>query len=237
MHEPYYISKNHYGFSQITFRTLKSFTDLRIHLKCDVHVKKYNPFDFSPLTFGEDLKILSDIEFQIENGIFLRSTKLTEINDAYIEKDNWNRHKEEGVFEYLTRLNQKIHETFEYTPDVTNVHNTADETFSLKKGVCQDYAHVFIGLSRLNRIPCRYVAGYLNQGRNFTGDLQMHAWVEACVPGCGWIGFDPTNNVLKDYHYIKVCHGTDYSECSPIKGIIKGLGKQKTNYTVKVNQQ
>lgn len=235
--EPYYVSKNHYGFNQITFRTLIPFTELSLHLRCNVHVKKHNPFEFSPLTYRDDMRILSDIEFQIENGIFLQPTPLTMISPEDIESGDWLMFDKEGVFEYLKRLNKKIHETFNYTPNVTDVHNTAAETFTLKKGVCQDYAHIFIGLSRLNHIPCRYVAGYLSQGKNFTGDLQMHAWVEAFVPGCGWIGFDPTNNLLEDYHYIKVCHGTDYNECGPIKGIIKGLGNQKTNYSVKVNQQ
>lgn len=99
------------------------------------------------------------------------------------------------------------------------------------------FVRIFIAIAHNNRIPCRYVSGYLDQGKSFKGSLQMHAWIEAMIPGIGWTGFDPTNNILQDYHYIKVCHGVDFSECSPIRGILKSHGEQSTSYEVKVVQQ
>jgi transglutaminase-like putative cysteine protease len=65
----------------------------------------------------------------------------------------------------------------------------------------------------------------------------MHAWVEAFIPFYGWYGFDPTNNLLADIHYIKAAHGADYSDCSPIKGVLKNTGGQKTSYGVKIMPQ
>lgn len=234
--EPFYITKNHYGFKQIIFRTIKPFTKLSIELKCDVHVKKLNPFDFHALPLEEELKILNDLHFKIENNFFLQHSKLTHIPDSVIEK-KWYKEAHESVFEYLCRLNEMINSDFEYVTDVTDVEHPASEIFPLKKGVCQDFTHIFTSIARQNKIPCRYVAGYLSQGKEFKGNLLMHAWAEALIPGNGWIGFDPTNNILQDHHYIKVCHGTDYSECGPIRGVIKGVGDQKTNYEVKVTQQ
>jgi hypothetical protein len=234
--EPFFITGNHYGFKQIAFRSLKPFTKLRIHLACEVHVREFNPFDFIQLAAHEENKVLSTLEFQIENGVFLQPSDFTFIPHDLID-EHWYKHDHETVFDFLCRLNAWIHSAFEYIPNITSVHDSARETYTTKKGVCQDFAHVFIAIAKLNKIPCRYVSGYLNQGKEFKGSLQMHAWAEAMVPNCGWIGFDPTNNVLQDLHYIKVCHGTDYSECGPIRGIIKGIGEQTTKYAVKVIQQ
>src|SRR5690606_35595902 len=100
-----------------------------------------------------------------------------------------------------------------------------------------DYTHIFIGMCRYNGIPACYVSGYLNQGMDFVGSTLMHAWVEAFIPGVGWVGFDPTNNLLVNEHYIKVSHGADYADCSPIKGVLKTNGENKTSYQVKVFSQ
>jgi len=65
----------------------------------------------------------------------------------------------------------------------------------------------------------------------------MHAWTEAFIPGVGWMGFDPTNNLRVDENYIKVSHGADYTDCAPIKGVLKTKGENKTSYKVVVTQQ
>ena len=64
----------------------------------------------------------------------------------------------------------------------------------------------------------------------------MHAWIEAFVPGIRWQGYDPTNKLMRDSNYVKVCHGVDYQDCAPIKGLLKTSGKNYTNYQVTVEQ-
>ena len=234
--EPVYLSQNHYGFDQLTFRSMKAFNSLRIHLECNVRVKKFNPFNFTKIAPEEEYKILSDPQFIIENHIFLQPTTYTSISKTPT-KDSWKKSESEGVFDFLQRLNGEINKTFEYAPNTTGIYHSAQDAIKIKKGVCQDFAHVFITFARLNNIPCRYVSGYLSQGNGFIGASQMHAWVEAFLPGHGWVGFDPTNNILQDYHYIKVCHGVDYSECGPIRGVLLTTGTHTTKYEVKVTQQ
>jgi len=234
--EPIYISKNHHGFEQIIFRSLKQFDNLEMKLICDVHVGKTNPFDFHAITRQEELKILQSADFYIEHGHYLTQSQYTSLADVPVP-DEWNNHEDANTFEYLLRLNGAIHTAFSYESDITDVHNTAGDTIRSGRGVCQDFSHVFIAIARNNGIPCRYISGYLDQGMDYKGALQMHAWVEALIPGVGWTGFDPTNNILQDYHYIKVCHGVDYGECSPIRGILKSQGNQSTEYAVKVVQQ
>ena len=104
-------------------------------------------------------------------------------------------------------------------------------------GVCQDFAHLFLAVMRANSIPARYVSGYLNQGQSFAGDAALHAWVEAFLPGTGWIGFDPSNNLLANAHYLKIGHGLDYSDCMPIKGVFVARANGNTEYSVKVVEQ
>jgi transglutaminase-like putative cysteine protease len=92
-------------------------------------------------------------------------------------------------------------------------------------------------MARQNGIPTRYVSGYLNQEHGLLGDSQMHAWAEAYIPFVGWKGFDPTNNILANTNHIKVCHGKDYNDCSPLRGVIYSNGQNVTSHTVLVQSQ
>ena len=81
------------------------------------------------------------------------------------------------------------------------------------------------------------MSGYLDQGAGFVGTGQLHAWVEALIPELGWIGFDSTNDLLADHHYIKIAHGTDFTDCSPIIGVLESAGMQKSIHSVTVTNQ
>jgi transglutaminase-like putative cysteine protease len=144
------------------------------------------------------------------------------------------RQEGQSVFDFLQQLNTYIYYMLQFDPVPTHVHTTVNEVLELGRGVCQDYTHLFLTMARLNKIPCRYVSGYLNQGGDLIGSAVMHAWVEALLPNQGWFGFDPTNNLLTDVNYIKAAHGADYSDCSPIRGVLRTAGDHQTDYGVKV---
>ena len=108
-------------------------------------------------------------------------------------------------------MSEMIHQQFEYQPGVTDVTTSVAEVVSGGRGVCQDFAHVLIGLCRALRIPARYVSGYIvtaDAGGPSRGGGASHAWAEAYTPTHGWRGFDPTNNLLANDHYIKVADGS-----------------------------
>jgi transglutaminase-like putative cysteine protease len=94
-----------------------------------------------------------------------------------------------------------------------------------------------LAILRKNNIPSRYVSGYLNQGSQKLGDGAVHAWIQALIPGIGWLGFDPTNNLLEDHHYIKIAHGVDIRDCTTLKGVVKGSVTNQTDYHVFVAEQ
>ncbi len=112
-------------------------------------------------------------------------------------------------------LSESLFSEMTYTKGVTNVNTTAEDALALRAGVCQDYAHIFLALCRLDGIRCRYVSGLAYDSG------ETHAWTEI-GSGSKWYGIDPANNRLIGDNYIKLCHGRDYSDCPIERGIYLG---------------
>jgi transglutaminase-like putative cysteine protease len=131
-----------------------------------------------------------------------------------------------------------IHREFRYQPSVTHAHTHMRDVLQNRAGVCQDFAHVMLGLCRALKIPARYVSGYLYNGPadQLKGAQASHAWVEVYVLGHGWCGLDPTNNGLTDGHYVKVATGRDYADVSPLKGTYRGTAKREMTVDVLVSR-
>lgn len=134
-------------------------------------------------------------------------------------------------------LCKKLFEYFEYVPRSTRVDSPIDEAIVNGKGVCQDFAHTMIALLRLVGIPARYVSGYLYRG---TGDHDRstpdatHAWVEALMPYLGWVGFDPTNNLVAQRRHIRTAVGRDYADVPPTHGVFRGSTASELYVAVQV---
>lgn len=131
-----------------------------------------------------------------------------------------------------------IHSEFNYAPGTTDVDTHLEQAFAQRRGVCQDYAHVMIGMCRSIGIPARYVSGYLYNGLrdHLIGDQASHAWVEIYLPHAGWIGYDPTNNTVVDDRFVKIAIGRDYQDVSPIQGSYLGHAHCRLEVMVKVEQ-
>jgi transglutaminase-like putative cysteine protease len=139
---------------------------------------------------------------------------------------------------FLRELNTALHDWFEYVPKATRVDSPIDHAIEARKGVCQDFAHVMIALVRSVRIPCRYVSGYLYpraQRPDRSSEGASHAWVEALLPELGWVGFDPTNNLLAGDRHIRTAIGRDYADVPPAKGIFKGKTSSELTVSVRVS--
>jgi transglutaminase-like putative cysteine protease len=122
-------------------------------------------------------------------------------------------------------INQRLFDYFEYVPRSTRVDSPIDDAIVSGKGVCQDFAHTMIALLRHVRIPARYVSGYLYRSRE-DHDRSMpdatHAWVDVLLPHLGWVGFDPTNNLVAHHRHIRAAVGRDYADVPPTHGIFRG---------------
>lgn len=132
----------------------------------------------------------------------------------------------DSVFEKAMAIMGWIHHEFAYEAGSTDVSTHLEEAFELRKGVCQDFTHVMLGLCRAVKVPARYASGYLYNGPKDTllGSQASHAWAEIYLPFVGWIGFDPTNNNLADERYVKIAVGRDYEDVAPVRGTYHGTG-------------
>jgi transglutaminase-like putative cysteine protease len=141
----------------------------------------------------------------------------------------------EASLELMARINRE----FSYDPAATNISTPLETVMELRRGVCQDFAHLQIGCLRSLGLPARYVSGYLlttpppGQPRLVGADAS-HAWVSAWCPGFGWVDFDPTNDVVPSLGHITVAWGRDYSDVCPIKGVFIGGGEHAMNVSVDV---
>ena len=136
----------------------------------------------------------------------------------------------------VRQLNMALHRTLAYESQSTRADSPIDVALELRKGVCQDFAHIMIALLRLVDVPARYVSGYLFKGDDgrMTGADATHAWVETLLPGLGWVGFDPTNDVVVADKHIRVAVGRDYSDVPPTRGVFKGRADTELGVAVRV---
>ncbi|HUS05123.1 MAG TPA: transglutaminase family protein [Bryobacteraceae bacterium] len=149
-----------------------------------------------------------------------------------------NVYRREDPLRLVRELNAGIYDWFEYVPNSTKVDSPIEEALLSRQGVCQDFAHVLITLVRSLGIPCRYVSGYLHHGsgdRDRSAEGATHAWVEALLPGLGWVGFDPTNNLVASDRHIRTAIGRDYADVPPTRGVFKGSAASKMSVVVMVS--
>jgi transglutaminase-like putative cysteine protease len=142
------------------------------------------------------------------------------------------------IIEIAQLCNQYIFDNFTYTKGITNIETTIDEILEIKKGVCQDFAHVLLQLVRTAGIPARYVSGYICPYESgLRGEGATHAWVEIYTPTQGWLGLDPTNNIWTMDNHVKLAVGRNFYDCTPIKGTFKGLARQTLSVCVSIGYE
>ncbi len=140
-------------------------------------------------------------------------------------------------------LMSRIHADFEYETEATEVNTPAIEALAMRKGVCQDFAHIMIACMRSLGLPARYVSGYLltapPPGKpRLVGSDASHAWVSVYLPGSTgqgqWYDLDPTNDRASGEDYVRLATGRDYSDLSPMRGVIHGGANHTLHVAVTV---
>lgn len=147
------------------------------------------------------------------------------------------------VREGTEALMHHIHTDFAYLPGATDLATPTREVLEKREGVCQDFAHVMIAGLRACGIPARYVSGYIRTGNDsptndpagkLIGADASHAWVSVYCPPLGWIDFDPTNNCTLGTDHITIAWGRDFSDVSPLRGVLIGSGEHQLTVAVTV---
>lgn len=225
-----------FNFETARVHCKEPFNDFIFSAEFKLVKKEINPFEFVPSADPEsDYDLIESHDFKIEFEAYLSQTTLTSLPDKF--KTIYPFDLTKSLIENLMLLNSWVYMHLYFKTGVTHVGSLLEEIIENRHGVCQDFSHLFIAITRQNNLPARYVSGYLHQGDGFFGDSQMHAWVEVFVPTIGWLGFDPTNNILANHNHIKVSHGRDYNDCAPLKGVVYSTGENQTKYAVEVTYE
>jgi transglutaminase-like putative cysteine protease len=136
-----------------------------------------------------------------------------------------------------------IHEKFKYVKGATHVNSSIQDSLAVKAGVCQDFAHLLLGMVRKIGLPARYVSGYLvpesaaspnAKLQEVIGGSASHAWAEVYLPNSGWIGLDPTLGKPLGLQHVRIAYGRDYGDVAPVRGVYKGHAGQRLSVDVSV---
>ena len=136
-----------------------------------------------------------------------------------------------------------IHEKFSYVKGATHVNSSIKDALSQSAGVCQDFAHIMLGVARKRGLPARYVSGYLVPESAASPDAKLqeviggyasHAWAEVYLPDSGWIGVDPTLGEPLGLQHVRIAYGRDYGDVAPVRGVYKGHAGQRLSVDVHV---
>lgn len=137
----------------------------------------------------------------------------------------------------LRNAASNLRAAFTYELGTTGVDSTLEQILETGRGVCQDYSHVMLAIARSWGIPSRYVSGYVQSERERTEVVEAgasHAWAECLLPGLGWVGLDPTNELVGDLWHIPVAVGRDYIDAAPTRGTVFGGGESRLEVRVSV---
>jgi transglutaminase-like putative cysteine protease len=167
----------------------------------------------------------------------LPESQLTELTDyamSFVERNDYH------LLSTLEDMNASIYRDYKYVSGSTSLSTTPFEVYTSRKGVCQDFANLFICLARLLSTPARYRMGYIYTGANYENKIQSdasHAWAEVYLPFVGWRGFDPTNGCAASQDHIRVACGRNYRDATPTAGTIyKGGGKETLRVEVQMRE-
>jgi transglutaminase-like putative cysteine protease len=198
---------------------------------------------------GDSLTVVAEGEIQTQDSsgvvsgaserfpplLYLRNTPLTQPDSAIT---SFTREVVEEVrgdqLQRLHALQAAIHRGMVFDVNPTSAGTTAAEAFALRRGVCQDLSHIFLGAARSIGVPARYVSGYFRRIDGVVDQDAGHAWVEAHVEGLGWVGFDPTNGICTTDAHVRVAAGLDYLGAAPVRGTRYGGGEEQLHVRLSV---
>ena len=223
-------------------------TDSRLEMHQDAfgnvtHVLTHGPLSDLTINVGGLIEthdtggVLRGTDERFPPSLFLRGTPLTDLNADMAKFAHDLRAETEGdVLGFLHALLLQLSDHMTFDTDPTNSGTSAAEAFKLRRGVCQDYAHIFIACARSAGVPARYVSGHLLRSDDMVAQDAGHAWAEAYVDKLGWVGFDSTNAICTTDAYVRVAIGLDYLSAAPVRGTRYGGGKEILSVAVKVDQ-
>jgi transglutaminase-like putative cysteine protease len=211
------------GFGNVAhlLTNMRPHTFLQVSAETEVHTYMADPFQLASHP-PQPLDVIHLADCLDPSPLVPRVAVVQQMAEPFRSDDNAN------AFDAIQHLSEMIHRDYTYQAGVTDVTTSIEEIVAGRQGVCQDFAHLLLGLCRSIGIPARYASGYIVERDQSGGNAPSrgvgasHAWVEAFTPTHGWRGFDPTNNLVANEYYVKIAIGRDYSDVPPTRGTYHG---------------
>lgn len=224
------------------FNVLAEHRHLKVEAESVVLVHETTNGVHDPTTLAEfdarkDQLDEEQFDFVAPTGYVPHKARLHEIIEAA------ERASDGTVERFAQAASDLIHERFRYVKGATHVHSSIEDSLTLGAGVCQDFAHLLLGVVRMRGIPARYVSGYLVPGSDaepnakqeeVIGGQASHAWAEVMMPSIGWKALDPTLGGPVGLRHVRVAYGRDYGDVAPVRGVYKGHAGQSLAVDVRV---
>lgn len=229
------ISEDYYGNRVGNFNIIELHNEMSIESKMLIRVNHTLEIPSIDSTSVQDLEKEKEKSIALLRLSYPESiTNQKKINAILKKIDCENK----SIIEIAQRCNEYVYKNFIYTKGITNITTTIDEILEIKKGVCQDFAHLLLQLLRTVGIPSRYVSGYICPNESgHRGEGATHAWVEIYTPNQGWLGLDPTNNIWTMDTHVKLSVGRNFNDCTLVKGTFKGFSKQTLSVSVSIGYE
>lgn len=185
---------------------------------------------------ARDWEVLDKQVFLGDYWEFLRESDFVNESPALHKlRDELQAYRRSDPLTLVREISQGVFESFYYDPEATDVDSPIAHALESRKGVCQDFAQIMLALLRPLGLPARYVSGYMFHSKeDQSAEGASHAWVEVFLPHIGWVGFDPTNNMLAGQRHIRVALGRDYADVPPTRGLFKGEAQSELMVSVRV---
>ena len=229
------ISEDYYGNRVGNFNVLDTHTEMIIESRMLVRVNHSLKIPEIDATSVEDIQAQKEKSIMLLRLCYLDDIQKQNEIEAILKKI---KIEDKSIIEIAQQCNAYVYDNFIYTKGITNIETTVDEILELKKGVCQDFAHILLQLLRTAGIPSRYVSGYICPNESgLRGEGATHAWIEIYTPKQGWLGLDPTNNIWTMDNHVRLSVGRNFSDCTPIKGTFKGLARQTLSVCVSIGYE
>jgi transglutaminase-like putative cysteine protease len=177
------------------------------------------------------------LDFIVPTGYVPHVPQLDDLIDAA-------SHTSDGTISgFVKEASFLIHEKFQYVKGATHVNSSIQDSLAVGAGVCQDFAHLLLGVARKRGLPARYVSGYLvpesaaspnAKLQEVIGGSASHAWAEVYLPNSGWIGLDPTLGKPLGLQHVRIAYGRDYGDVAPVRGVYRGHAGQRLSVDVSV---
>lgn len=232
---------DYFGNRLYHFAIQEPHTSLSIEVTTDINLKQQRLNSEGQLGYGNTcLQVKEGLKYPREGDIetlyareFLLASPMIHLSPRLQEYASACFAPNKTFLTAVMEFTQKIFTEFEYDPGVTTVATPVEEVLAHKHGVCQDFAHLAIGCLRSLGYSARYISGYLETipphgQKKLVGADESHAWFSVYSPGEGWFEFDPTNNSVPSDQHIVTAWGRDYSDVSPLRGVIFGGGSSQS---------